>query len=105
MRSPSEFDTLSEDGRSEHLALVVIVDTDTHARRPEGRPIEVHITDLRQLFNAMDPAPFRDRDLDPKAEEFIVGWASELPREASLALLIHLDAGPTTEGEEQVVRD
>jgi len=26
------------------------------------------------LFNAMDPAPFRERDLDPNAEEYIVGW-------------------------------
>jgi len=34
----------------------------------------------RTLFNAIDPSPFRDKDLDPKAEEFIVGWAKELPR-------------------------
>jgi hypothetical protein len=25
------------------------------------------------------PSPFRDKDLDPKAEEFIVGWAKVLP--------------------------
>ena len=53
----------------------------------------------------MDPAPFLDRDLDPRAEEFIVGWASELPREAPLALLIHLDTPPSTEDAENVVRD
>jgi hypothetical protein len=23
----------------------------------------------------IDPSPFPDKDLDPKAEEFIVGWA------------------------------
>ena len=47
--------------------------------------IEVHVGELRQLFDAIDPSPFRDRDLDPKAEDFIVGWAKDLPRDASLA--------------------
>ena len=53
--------------------------------------IEVHVTELRQLFNAMDPSPFRERDLDPKAEEFIVDWAREAPPKARLALLVYLD--------------
>jgi hypothetical protein len=33
----------------------------------------------RQLFDPIDPSPFRGRDLDPKAEAFIVGWAKDLP--------------------------
>jgi len=45
--------------------------------------IEVHVAELKQLFNAIDPSPFRERDLDPNAEEFIVGWAKEAPRGAS----------------------
>lgn len=53
--------------------------------------VEVHVGELRQLFDAIDPSPFRDRDLDPKAEEFIVGWAKELPRDASFALVVDLD--------------
>jgi hypothetical protein len=57
----------------------------------ECRPIEVRVAELRQLFNAIDPSPFRDRDLDPRAEEFIVGWARDLPRDARLALLVHLE--------------
>ena len=40
---------------------------------------------------AIDPAPFNDRDLDPSAEAFIVNWSKDLPREAPLALLVHLD--------------
>jgi len=35
--------------------------------------IEVHVAELNQLFNAIDPAPFRQRDLDPDAADFIVG--------------------------------
>ena len=53
--------------------------------------IEVRVTELRQLFNAMDPSPFRERDLDPRAEAFIVGWARDLPRDAPLSLLVHLE--------------
>ena len=53
--------------------------------------IQVHVGELKQLFNAIDPSPFREKDLDPKAEEFIVGWAREAPRDAPLALLVHLD--------------
>jgi hypothetical protein len=53
--------------------------------------IEVHVADLKQLFHSLDPTPFRERDLDPKAEEFIAGWARELKPDAPLALLVHVD--------------
>jgi len=58
---------------------------------PRSGDIEVHVAELRQLFDAMDPSPFHDRDLDPTAAEYIVGWARELPRHAPLALVVHLD--------------
>src|SRR5690349_4560261 len=35
--------------------------------------IDIRITDIRQLFNSLDPSPFHERDLDREAEEFIVG--------------------------------
>jgi hypothetical protein len=46
--------------------------------------IQVHLTELKQLFNSIDPSPFRNKDLDPKAEEFIVAWAKDSPRNAPL---------------------
>ena len=61
---------------------------------PEARKdvvIEVHVPDLRSLFNAIDPSPFRKRDLAPEAESFIVGWAETAPRHATLSLLVHAD--------------
>lgn len=57
----------------------------------EHGQIEVHVDELRQLFNSMDPTPFRQRDLDPRAEEFIAGWASELHADLPLSLLVHVD--------------
>ena len=67
--------------------------------------IEVHIGELNQLFNAMDPAPFRERDLDPNAEEFIVGWARELHHDRPLALVVHLDRQPATPEAAAVLKD
>ncbi len=60
--------------------------------------IEVHVADLQQLFHSLDPTPFRKRDLDPKAEEFIAGWARELDADKPLALIVHVDqAAPAAE--------
>lgn len=53
--------------------------------------IEVHVTELRLLFNAIDPSPLRERDLDPKAEEFIISWARSAPRGSQLALQVYID--------------
>jgi hypothetical protein len=67
--------------------------------------IEVRVSTLKQLFNAMDPAPFRNRDLDPRAEEYIVSWSKELPRDASLVLLVHLDRAAGLPDEAEVLGD
>jgi hypothetical protein len=53
--------------------------------------IEVHVTELRLLFNPIDPSPPRERDLDAKAEEFIVSWARSVRRDARLALQVDVD--------------
>ena len=61
-------------------------------RSPSALPgLEIRVAELRQLFNAIDPSPFRQRDLDPRAEEFIVDWASDLPVDKPWALVVHLD--------------
>ena len=39
----------------------------------------------------MDPTPFNQRDLDPKAEESIAGWARELDDHPPVGLLVHAD--------------
>jgi len=72
---------------------------------PKCSVIEVHVGELKQLFNAIDPSPFCDKDLDPKAEEFIVGWAKELPRDATLALVVDLDREAGFPDEAAVLRD
>jgi hypothetical protein len=56
-------------------------------------PIAIRVDEPRQLFDSMDPAPFRERDLDPRADEFISETARELPPAARLALIVHLARG------------
>jgi hypothetical protein len=72
---------------------------------PHCQLIEVHVAELNQLFNAIDPAPFRQRDLDPNAEEFIVGWAREIPTDVPLALVVHLDRPAGLPEEAATLRD
>jgi hypothetical protein len=67
--------------------------------------IEVHVSELKQLFNAMDPSPFREKDLDSEAEEFIVGWAREASRDAQLALLVYLDRPAGLPEEPAILRE
>ena len=52
-------------------------------------PIEVRVERLSQLFDTLDPFPFRERDLDKDAEEYIVGWAREFSRDQPFSIIIH----------------
>jgi hypothetical protein len=85
------------------------VDTETRAAGdalPQAcRVIEVRVAELRQLFNAIDPSPFRERDLDPQAEEFIVDWAEGLPATAPWALVIHLERAAGQVDEAAILRE
>jgi hypothetical protein len=71
------------------------------AQQPAGAPavLDLHVGDLRQIFDSLDPAPFRERDLDPKASEYIVDWARECPARRPLAMVVHLDRQPVAAGE------
>ena len=76
---------------------------------PPAEParIELRLRELAQLFNSMDPSPFVDRDLDQDAEEFILGWARELPAGREFELVIHLTVPPPadrTAGAEDAVQ-
>src|SRR5438270_12921862 len=71
----------------------------------ECKVIEVRVAELRQLFNAIDPSPFNERDLDPRAKEFIFEWSRELPEDAPLALVVHLERAAGQTHEAVILRD
>jgi hypothetical protein len=53
-------------------------------------PIQVRVENVSQLFDTLDPFPFPERDLDKDAEEYIVGWARELPHDEPISIVIHV---------------
>jgi hypothetical protein len=73
----------------------------------DGDPasIEVQVDEVAQLFNTLDPFPFRERDLDRSAEEFIVGWARELPRNKPFRIVIHLPESECKPGLAEQLRE
>jgi hypothetical protein len=64
--------------------------------------IEVRVQEISQLFDTFDPFPFREKDLDKNAEEYIVGWARELPRGQPIRIVIHF---PDSEAQRQRVKE
>lgn len=50
--------------------------------------VEVAIKNLRQLFNERDPAPFRERDLDPQFVTYIVSAVEEFSLRTKMKIRI-----------------
>jgi hypothetical protein len=65
--------------------------------------LDLHLGEMRQIFNSMDPAPFRERDLDPKASDYIVDWAEETPGGQPLALRVSLSRERPAAGDEALL--
>lgn len=70
---------------------------------PGSALIEVHIGELKQIFHSLDPTPFRERDLDPKAEAFIADWARDIAPDRPLGLVIHVDRQEASDDEISIV--
>lgn len=54
--------------------------------------IEIRLARLAQLFHSLDPAPFREKDLDPAADAYLVESAEEIGIELPIALVFELPA-------------
>ncbi len=67
--------------------------------------IELRVEKIGQLFESFDPMPFRERDLDRNAEEYIVGWARELPRQSQITLRVHMPALEASHENSEAVRE
>jgi len=66
----------------------------TSAYRREGECwlIEIRLREVRQLFHHLDPAPFREKDLDPAAEAYIEDAVREIGPSHGCKLVVHLPA-------------
>lgn len=56
--------------------------------------IDVHIPELGQFFDHLDPSPLASRNIDPRVERFITDAASDVPRDAALGLVVHVSQAP-----------
>lgn len=59
---------------------------------PGDRTIELKIREIGQLFQSLDPLPFRERDLDAAVEEYVVAWAREQGGARPIRIRVHLPA-------------
>jgi hypothetical protein len=66
--------------------------------------MEVAVRNVDALFNSLDPSPFREKDLDDDAVEFIVSWAGEHSMATPLSLRILVREWPA-EDPAQLIRD
>ena len=67
--------------------------------------IELRLTELNQLFNSMDPSPFYEKDLDADAEDFIIGWADDLPHDRPIELVVYVGRDPGVNDCERTVQE
>jgi hypothetical protein len=74
----------------------------TRARADDHHRIELHLGELSQLFNSMDPTPFHHKDLDRDAEDFIESWALEAPQASRFHITVHLAQMPADDPTELV---
>jgi hypothetical protein len=66
--------------------------------------IDIRLKTSRQLFDLRDPAPFRERDLDPAAVEHILSCVRELPKRSPIRLVLFFTDEPETDVSGEVVR-
>ena len=71
--------------------------------RQEGNDtlIEIRLREVRQLFHTLDPAPFREKDLDEDAAQYLLEACREAGIHRPLRLLIHL---PDSEAQSDAAR-
>jgi len=65
------------------------------ANSPPIQRLSLQVREIAQLFNSMDPTPFLNKDIDPRAEDYIEAWASGFAPGSHFHITIHLEQWPT----------
>jgi len=63
-----------------------------YRREGHDTPIEIRLREVRQLFHTLDPAPFREKDLDDDAERYLLEACQEAGARHKLRLVVYLPA-------------
>jgi len=62
-------------------------------RGDSAAAVSIHVREIAQLFQSLDPSPFWDRDLDPQAAQFIEEEFSDKMSARSWHLHVHAQLG------------
>ncbi len=63
-----------------------------YRREGDHTLIEIRLREIRQLFHTLDPAPFREKDLDEGAEAYLIEACREAGSHRPLRLIVYLPA-------------
>jgi hypothetical protein len=75
-------------------------------KHAEGkRWIEVRVKSIHQLFDARDPAPFRERDLDDDFVDYIVSAVREFTISSPLKIVIYVEENETKDMPRDSIRE
>lgn len=78
--------------------MIIAKKNKSRYRQSGGKPaIDVRIKNPQQLFDARDPSPFRERDLDDDFVEYITSSVKEFSRKDLFKIVIHIDCSETPE--------
>lgn len=51
--------------------------------------IDIRLNEISQLYDSLDPSPFREKALDRDAESYLIESAGEFPPKAEFRVLVH----------------
>ncbi len=79
-------------------------DPSPYRRDGEAWCLDLKVREVRQLFNLRDPAPFRDRDLDPGVVDYLLEATEEVPRRAPIKVVVFVADEPDVALGDEAVR-
>lgn len=75
------------------------VNPESRYRLDNGKTcIEIRLATPLQLFDSRDPAPFRERDLDEHAVEYLIAAVEDIPFKKPIKILLSLTENPEKHG-------
>jgi len=78
--------------------------TGIYRREGDWNLVELNLNSAAQLFNSLDPSPFRERELDAGAAAYLVDAVRELHGHRHVRVVIYLSPGVDTATAETMVQ-
>jgi hypothetical protein len=74
-------------------------------RQHDGRiMVEIVLDNVMELYNSLDPSPFRKRELDQAAEEYIYNAIDDFPQKEPMEIVVYLPPSKITPDIQESIR-